>query len=444
MESHYTSVAMNKKNDITRSLPTEETLRFRSFRLHGLTGRHTGNVVDIQQDVFRVGSQAPCELVVQDPAVSRLHCEIRREKDGFYLVDRESKNGTYVNNVRIERARLESGEIIRIGESEFRFEPQTEEVSLVPSSAENFGEIYGKSYAIRKIYTLAERVAASNLTVLIAGETGSGRKSLARSIHAASKRAGAPLVHLSVSSLTPTQLEARLLATHGRTPNVFLQAEGGTLILEAIDELPLDLQGKLLQILDKREIWDAKTDRMMPLDFRLIALTTQDLKSLVKAKRFRDELFFRLNVVTIQMPSLRDRREDIAPLSERFVKSQGPSRSISSDAMDLLKAYDWSGNVQELFNVLDRALAMASGSKLESKDFMLERPAASSKKSARAAGEDGVSLSGKTMEEIEKMAIEQALKELRWNRTAVAKRLGIAYSTLYEKLRKYGLMGKDS
>lgn len=288
---------------------------------------------------------------------------------------------------------------------------------------------------------MIQKVANTPLTVLISGETGTGKELVARGIHAKSPRVSAPFVVVDCGTIPEHLMESELFghergAFTGATAlrkGAFEQANGGTIFLDEIGELNVALQPKLLRILEGQEIKRlGSSSSPIRIDTRVIAATNRNLKQEVKEGRFREDLYYRLSVIEIPLPSLREHKEDIPLLVEHFLKQtakKGPTKHFTDDALNILTEYGWPGNVRQLRNLIERVALMADGDTVEPKNLMALLP---------ISGKDPISM-GKSLAEIEKSAIQYALKSSGGNKAAAAKTLGIAYSTLYEKLKKYDL-----
>jgi two-component system response regulator HydG len=279
--------------------------------------------------------------------------------------------------------------------------------------------------------------------VLLQGETGTGKELAARAIHDRSRRSGKAFVVFDCGAVPPNLIESELFghekgaftdAVKARQ-GAFELADGGTLFLDEVGELAPALQPKLLRALDQREIRRVGSEQILRVDVRIIAATNRDMEAEVKKGGFREDLYYRLSAVSVFLPPLRKRREDIeriaAHLLTGIAKETGRSiDGLAPGAAEVLSSQPWPGNVRELRNVLVRAAALSTGSRIEVKDLFL---------TPRKKTETLEGLSGKTLEEIEKAAIHATLKALDNNKTEAAKVLGIAYSTLYEKMKKYGM-----
>jgi len=306
-----------------------------------------------------------------------------------------------------------------------------------------FGGLIGVSGKMQRVYKMVEKVSQHNYPVLILGESGTGKELVARSIHFMGVRQNKPFVPVDCSGLVPTLIESELFgyvkgaftgAQHART-GLLESANGGTVFLDEIGDLPVDLQAKLLRALQEREIRPVGATDRVRIDLRIIAATNRDLESAIRTGGFRQDLYFRLNVVQVKLPPLRERKSDIPLLVnfflEKFSDPQRPIRTISEDAMRRLMAYDWPGNVRELENAVERAVALGSGPILHIADLPSNLQQNSSDKAL-----DSNELT--TIEEMERRCILRALRETNGDKLAAARLLGIGKTTLYRKLKQYG------
>jgi DNA-binding NtrC family response regulator len=406
-------------------------------------GRDAGTEMVLQKGVVMIGTLAGSDLVLTDPTVSRHHAQVEERSDGWLLRDHNSTNGTFLDGVRVREAYLAPGSVIRLGQSEMTFSPLEERIEILQSHAESFGDLIGSSSPMQEVYGLLERIAPTDVTVLLEGETGTGKELAARALHQNSRRSGGPFVVFDCGAVAPNLIESELFGHEKGAftdavktrQGAFELADGGTIFLDEIGELSLDLQPKLLRALDQRETKRVGADKPVTVNVRVISATNKDLEKEVKAGKFREDLFYRLSVVRVALPPLRKRKEDIETLASHLLA--GISKEIgkkitglSPEAASALTAYSWPGNVRELRNVLGRAAALSDSGRIEPKDLFLSQ----GKKTATFEG-----LSGKTLEEIEKSAIAATLTSVDNNKTEAARVLGIAYSTLYEKMKKYGM-----
>jgi DNA-binding NtrC family response regulator len=310
-----------------------------------------------------------------------------------------------------------------------------------------YGEIVGASPPMRIIYETIERAAPTDATILLTGETGTGKEVVARSIHHRSRRAAGPFVALNCAAMAESLLESELFGhvrgafTDARAarPGLFSQASGGTLFLDEIGEMPLSLQPKLLRTLQERAIRPVGADQEVPVDVRLIAATHRDLESAVEDGRFREDLFYRLNVIHMDLPALRSRGGDIVLLAETFLTSlrEKTGRRVlgfSRDATELLMAYPWPGNVRELQNCVERAVVLAR-TDLVGVDDLPEKVRGYRPSHVVVASSDPNELL--SLEEVERNYILRVLDLLGGNKTRAAQILGLDRKTLYRKMEQY-------
>jgi len=301
------------------------------------------------------------------------------------------------------------------------------------------------SAAMRQALALVARVAEHSTTVLITGESGTGKEVIARAIHRASPRGSKAFVGINCAAIPENLLESELFGhvrgaftgATGDKVGLFEQANGGTLLLDEIGELPIGLQAKLLRVLQESEIRRVGDQKTRRVDARVLAATARDLEAEVRAGRFREDLFYRVNVVVIELPPLRDRREDIAPLARHFVarlaQRFGRPLSLSEDALAWLEQQEWPGNVRELENAIERAAVLSRKEILEAGEFRSEAPRA-----AELAPPEGESLS-EVVAAAERQAIASALRAANGNRREAAKQLGVSLRTLFYKIDRYGI-----
>jgi DNA-binding NtrC family response regulator len=338
-----------------------------------ITGAAAGASVPVPAAVGHavlVGKGEQNDLILPDDTVSRQHLEVVRARDGIVVRDLGSTNGVRIGGARVTEALVEPGAVVSLGEVDVvvRLEPDT--VDIPPSEASSFGRALGTSLTMRRIFALLERIAPSMATVLITGETGTGKDVLAQAIHDESPRRDGPFEVFDCGAIAPHLVESELfghergaftgaVATHA---GVFERAAGGTLFLDEIGELPLDLQPKLLRVLEARELRRVGGSRTLTTDVRIVAATKRDLVKEVQAGRFREDLYFRLAVVPLEVPPLRHRPEDIPLLAQRILTDlPGTPQGLSDDDLQILLTHGWPGNVRELRNVLERAAFLNLG-----------------------------------------------------------------------------------
>jgi DNA-binding NtrC family response regulator len=357
---------------------TLTVVKLHKCRLTVSSGPDEGRTVVSDKERLRVGSHPQNELVlVEDRTASRHHFEIQYTERGHLLVDLNSTNGTFLDGRRIERAYLSSGSQIRAGSSVITFAPIDEEVTIEPDREGELCGMVGGSVKMRQIFGLIKKIAPMDVSVIVQGETGTGKELVARAIHELSMRSRGPLVVLDCGAIPPNLIESELFghekgaftgAVNSR-PGAFERANGGTIFLDELGELRLDLQPKLLRVLENREVRRVGGNDVIEIDCRVIAATNRDLVKEIAAGNFREDLFFRLSVIQIQLPALRQRRDDIPNILKRalaepsIVERHGRKR-FSPEALGLLMAYPWPGNVRELMNVLSHVLTFSEGEEI--------------------------------------------------------------------------------
>ena len=307
---------------------------------------------------------------------------------------------------------------------------------------------WGSSHAMAVIQKTVQKIAPTDATVLITGENGTGKDVLAREIHAHSLRNGKPMVAVDAGAITETLFESELFGhvkgafndAHTDHVGKFEQADGGTLFLDEIGNIPLHLQAKLLRVIQSRSVVRVGGSQAIPVNIRLICATNMDLEQLVRDGRFREDLYYRINTVHIALPPLRERREDIVPLAERFIaqyaeKYHRPVTGLDESAKVALEAGRWSGNIRELQNVMEKTVILSEAKNLTAKDIPID--------SSVASGSPRMTNSGSSLKDVseaeEETMVREAVLRCGGNISAAAKALGISRPTLYAKMKKYGL-----
>jgi DNA-binding NtrC family response regulator len=343
--------------------------RVRRFRLTVVEGGAIGATWESAADGCSVGSHPSNDFVIDDPTVSRFHCEIRIDQGEVRIRDLDSLNGVILDGVTVKDALLRGASLIRLGSQVVRFDFSTESNRLPLSESTRFGSLVGVSVAQRGCFALLERAATSDATVLLEGETGTGKSQAARAIHLASARRDRPFVVVDCGAIPANLLESELFGHEkgsftgavARRVGAIDDADGGTLFLDEIGELPMDLQPKLLRVLENREVRPVGTNAFHSVNVRVVAATHTDLRARVNGGSFRPDLFFRLAVLRVQLPALRQRPEDMPLLVEHLLISLGADaqRSAALRAPEFIASLQqaaWPGNVRELRNYLERCL----------------------------------------------------------------------------------------
>jgi DNA-binding NtrC family response regulator len=313
-----------------------------------------------------IGTAEGNDLRLADAAVSRHHCVLAVTPLGVELRDLGSTNGTTLGGHRVNSAYVKPGAVIGVGATSLRFEILGDAIDEPVSREDRFGPMRGHSLAMRRLFAIAAQVAPSDATVLIEGETGTGKGLLAEAIHEASPRAGSPLVVVDCAALPPMLLESELFGheagaftgARARRIGLFESAAGGTVFLDEVGELPLELQPKLLRAVERHEVRRVGSHERIPVDIRILAATNRDLRREVNRGAFRSDLWYRLTTVRLVIPPLRERREDIPLLVSHFYRQMAPDPSAHPPAelLTALQSGDWQGNVRELESAVERAL----------------------------------------------------------------------------------------
>lgn len=351
-----------------------------------------------------------------------------------------------------ERRSVLRKEVDEASERATRLEARVRELTEELDSRTGYRRVVGESPAWHQVLTQATQVAATETTALLLGESGTGKEVIARFIHRASPRKNGPFVALNCAALPEHLLEAELFGYErgaftgavNSKPGQLEQASGGTLFLDEVGEMSLPSQAKFLRVLQEREFQRLGGTRVLKTDTRVIAATNRDLDKAIQLGQFREDLFYRLNVFAIQLPPLRERREDVLALSEAFLGEIGrslgrPPAGISRDARDRLIEYHWPGNVRELRNILERAAILCEGGLITTSHLTLTPPRSATPAPNPRVEEPAPQAPSGDLQSVERAMIEEALKTARFNKSKAAKQLGLTRTQLYVRLRRYGL-----
>jgi len=333
-------------------------------------GKTSDRRVELQGEHLRIGSHPSNDLVLEDRLVSRFHCSLTLKASGWALTDNGSLNGTLVAGVRVRDADLPSGRAeLTLGDSLIRVKKLGAAGTVRLPEKSCFGDLHGASVAMRQVFSILEKVSNSEATVLIQGESGTGKELVAQEIVRRGPRAKNPFLTLDCSAISPTLIESELFG-HARGAftganrmriGAFEAAHGGTLFLDEIGEMPLDMQPKLLRALESHEIRRAGENEARKVDVRVIAATNRNLEREVNRGRFREDLYFRLSVITVRLPPLRERVEDIPLLVRTFLERMDATDSevlFTEEVLQEVSEHDWPGNLRELRNYVERALVL--------------------------------------------------------------------------------------
>ncbi|MET0389025.1 MAG: sigma 54-interacting transcriptional regulator [Polyangiales bacterium] len=435
----------------TRAGPALETARYTRTQLQVTRGPDTGRTVEAAGRTLSIGTAHDSDLVLTDDTVSRRHCEIELTEAGFRVRDLGSTNGLHCGGMRIYAVECTTRTELQLGETTLTVTPlsQTEDRSLV--TADRFGDLLGSSRKMRALFAELERLAPTQLSILIEGETGTGKDVAAESIHHASERAQGPYVVFDCSAVAPTLIESELFghergaftgAVQARA-GVFEEAHGGSLFLDEIGELPKDLQPKLLRALEKRQVKRLGSQRMLPIDVRIIAATNRNLAAEVRADTFRQDLYYRIAGARVQMPPLRERVEDLPLLVAHFLALDAPKlkqSAISADVWSMFRDHRWPGNVRELRNAVQR-LVVAPELSL---DLAEHNPVAATRSDpAPATLEPLREARCRAAEAFERAYLRAILDRTQGNVTRAAAIAEVSRQMVQKLMRKYGVTERE-
>jgi two-component system, NtrC family, nitrogen regulation response regulator GlnG len=415
-------------------------------------GEDLGVELELPLGVAVIGTRDDCDLRLTDGAVSGRHLQLEVTADGIVAVDLGSTNGTFYLETRVERAVVKHGASLRLGRTRLLLISRQARAAAKTSARASYGALIGASPAMLELYAVLEQLEAFENSTLILGETGSGKELVAREIHAHSKRAIGPFEVCDCGSLSPTLIESELFGhnkgaftgAHADYRGVFERGDGGAVFLDEIGELPTELQPKLLRILDTHQLRRVGGVETFKVDVRVIAATNRDLPELVNTGKFRQDLFYRLEIITVRVPPLRERREDIPLLITHFLRALGQEGLPLSPATVELFAtgYDWPGNIRELRNAVERVRTIGmlpdgidavagAGSRpgVASVDVDVDGPFQEAKRKLIAA--------------FERDYLAAQLKQSNNNISQASRASGMERTQFKRLLRKHGLLGSD-
>lgn len=437
----------------TQVFPAAEgpSLLTHRMRLRAVSGPATGSEFEVRGSRLTVGSQPGNDVVIRDGKVSRRHFEIVSDEERYRIRDLGSTNGTKVDGVQVEAAVLAPGSLVAIGGSELRFEARQKWVRVGASPSDSFSHMTAMSALMGRVYELLARIAPTKLTCVLEGETGVGKEVLARAIVAESERNEKPFIVIDCGAIAGGVIEGELFgyekgaftdATRARA-GAFELGNGGTVFLDEIGELPLELQAKLLRVLDRQEVRRLGATESTLLDVRVVAATHRSLAAMVEAGEFRQDLYYRLAEVVIHVPPLRERPEDILPLAKKMLQSEGrPSPPLSAAAEEWLISQAWPGNVRELRNCLRRAVQLGD------EVIEVEHLTSSASKDALVLS---AHLAAMPIEEarvewtqaLERQYLVRLLARCRGDLDRAADDAGVHRKSLRRLMRRHGLEGED-
>jgi transcriptional regulator with GAF, ATPase, and Fis domain len=422
-------------------------LKVRRWAVRVLNGPQAGLSVTLERGSLLVGSAGSNDLVLEDPCVSRAHMELRLLEKGLQVRDLGSSNGTFHQETRIKESILQGAAVLRVGGTEVAVEPADREVPI-DTDLQVLGEMVGVSAPMRKLFGMVRQIAPSDVSVLIEGETGTGKEMVAVEIHRLSDRADKPLVVVDCGALPSGLVESELFGhmrgsftgAHTNREGAFEQADGGTIFLDEIGELPTELQPKLLRALDQGQVKRVGDNTMRKVNVRAFAATSRDLNQAVSKGGFRADLFYRLAVVRLRVPPLRERLVDIKPLSQAILR-RITSRDIvvPDSAVELLRVHAWPGNVRELRNVLSHAVALHSDSDILKLPEVLgtEDPPDGAEEPALEG--DYREAKRQAVNQFEVRYLTNLLSRHNWNVSAAAREAGVDRNYIHRLMKRHDI-----
>ncbi|OJT18263.1 AAA family ATPase [Archangium sp. Cb G35] len=359
--SHEDEETMGATVPLHRAGPAQLRLK-----LLVISGPDAGRSHSLEHGEYTVGKAPTCDIVLNDKTISRQHLKLQVHQEHVLAVDMDSRNGSFCEGLRFSQLELRAGSVVTLGTTEFKIVPEdTRERSLLLSARESFGALVGSSRKMREVFTLLERMAPGGSDVLIQGETGTGKELCAEALHQESKRGKGPFIIVDLAGIAPSLIESELFGhvkgaftgAQSDRAGAFERAGGGTVFLDEVGELPLDLQPRLLRVLERRQVKRVGANDYRTVDMRVVAATHVDLEGAVKAGKFRRDLFHRLAVLRVTLPPLRERPDDIPLLVDAVLGRMGkPPSTLSAQTRALLTQYPWPGNVRELRNVVEQVV----------------------------------------------------------------------------------------
>jgi DNA-binding NtrC family response regulator len=412
-----------------------------------IQGPDRGEAVRLSDKPVYFGSSPSCEMVLTDKTVSRRHLMAVLEGEQVVLRDQGSTNGCFIQGSRFKEITVGFGAEIKLGRTVIKLVPEEEIVNPEPSEDEAFGSLVGSDTKMRQLFNLLTDVAVTTATVLIEGETGTGKELIAEEIHNHSDRRDGPFVVFDCGSVPRELIESALFGhvkgsfTGAVTDRkgAFAEAHGGTIFLDEIGEMGLDLQPSLLRVLDKKAVRKVGSNTYEKIDVRVVAATNRDLRAEVGRKNFREDLYYRLAVIRVSVPPLRERGSDIPLLIGHFVDQFSPPGKrleVAPEDMATLQRHSWPGNVRELRNAIERACLLARGDTINIDDALVEEAAPALGIRTDLPFKEA---KGQLVEMFEREYIEDLMRRHKMNLSAAAREAQIDRKHLRELIRKYGL-----
>ncbi len=418
--------------DVTQSLPALQrdisTVKVHEWSVEVVAGPDKGQTLKTLQSLVRIGTEGLNDLVLSDPTVSRRHVEIERTTRGFVVRDLGSRNGVFLDGHQVLQAIVLPGGKLLVGKTRLAVKQEARATELEVTSDDRFGELFGTSEAMRSAFALLRRVAREDLSLLIEGETGTGKELAARGVHHQSSRRHGPFQVVDCTRLEEDDIQ-----------QAFEGARGGTLFLDEVGELSASLQPKLLRLLEAEEV-----------DLRVIASTARNLDEEVRHERFRKDLYFRLAVARVRLPPLRARKEELPQLALHLVEHLGSKVELSPQTLSLFEGYDWPGNVRELRNVLERGALMQDVGSSQWLDFLAtpEDGGAPTRRAGVEVADVLVALPyhqarDRVLGDFERVYFAEVMRKAGFDIKLAEDMTGLSMQSLYRLLKKNGLRLKD-
>ncbi|WNG39676.1 FHA domain-containing protein [Archangium violaceum] len=411
-------------------------LAAQQFHLVLLDTEQAGTVYPLGGEVLRIGNAPDNDVVLDHPTVSRNHLLVRRQGDRFLVQDLGSTHGTLLDGAQVREAYLRPGALLGVGDVRLRFNPQEAPVEIAPSAEDSLGELVGRSVPMRQLFALLQRIAPTDSTVLLLGETGTGKGAATQALHKLSPRASGPLVVFNCASVSDALIESELFGHErgaftgavGQRIGCLERAHGGTLLLEEIDALALELQPKLLRALEDRELHRLGASAPVSFDTRIVVTSKKDLWAQTQAGRFREDLYFRLSVFTVTLLPLRERKEDLPLLVDAF-GGQGLWARLPEKRREQFLGHTWPGNVRELRNALEEATSKSHSATGELLPVAYSGPFKACKDELVRA--------------FEREYLTRLLRHTKGNIARAAREAELDRKYLYSLLHKYGLVQSE-
>jgi len=410
------------------------------FTISVAAGPDAGHEALLGSTSVHVGTDAGCDLVLTDPTVSARHAMLTLTPEGVLVEDLGSRNGTLVDGTRVRSAFVGETAVLKLGDTALRVTPVQTRFVVLPDEDTTFCGLVARSRAMRDVFALVRQLARTDLPVAITGETGTGKELVARALHQAGPRRDRRFLVLDCGAILPELLRSELFGhekgaftgADRQVKGILEEAAGGTVFLDEVGEIDLSVQPNLLRALETREVCRVGSRAPVPVEFRVVSATNRDLRRRAREGEFRADLFYRLSCVTIRLPALRERPDDLPLLAQHFLtqcaeRHGAAAPEVPGGVLERLAAYAWPGNLRELRNAMEALWALSEGRPLRESQVAQVLPPAEPEP---PAGD---------LEAAERGVIADALAATGWNRKAAAKRLGIAPNTLLERIRRYGL-----